>query len=141
ACLSLLPFWPSISPGEKSARSSSISSFMSAAVLGAEARFLPDVVGSWAALMACASSGGGAARDAACLACLAACAASACISTAAAQSKAAMQGTPAARLPIRKVPSIGTTPNDPKDRECQCRRGEGQRRLGCAKTRHCEDVI
>ena len=84
----------------------SISSFMSAAVPGAEARFLPDVVGSVAALIACASSVGEAPRDAACLAtCLAACAASEHISAAATQSRAALQA-PAARLPIRNVPSI-----------------------------------
>src|SRR5262249_62432339 len=106
---------------------------MIVAAPGARARPLPDGAENCALSMACASSAGVAACEAACLACLAACAASACISTAAAQSKASMQATPAARLPIRNVPSIGTTLNDQKDRECQCRRREGKRLLGRAK--------
>src|SRR4029077_15925537 len=104
---SLLPATPSISPGEKSARSSSISSFMIVAALGARSRLLPDGEENCALSMACASSAGVAACEAARLACeapcLAACAASA---TSNAAQKSVAAPAPRAQRPIRNVPSI-----------------------------------
>src|SRR5215831_15244085 len=93
---------------------------MSAAVLGAEARFFPDGAASWALLTACASrvAGGAAARD---LERFAASAASESISAAAAQSSAVAQTRPRRvaiepgrwprwlRRPLQKWPVPGTT--------------------------------
>src|SRR5262245_17421577 len=103
---------------------------MIVAALEARARPLPDGAENCALSMACASSAGVAACEAARLApCLAACAASATSNTA---QKSVAAPAPRAQRPIRNVPSIRTTLNDQKGRECRCRRREGKR-LGCAK--------
>src|SRR5262245_46000513 len=111
---------------------------MIVAALEARARPLPDGAENCALSMACASSAGVAACEAARLApCLAACAASA---TSNAAQKSVAAPAPRAQRPIRNLPSIRTTLNDQKGRECPCRRREGKR-LGCAKNAALRDVI
>src|SRR5262249_24036893 len=106
---------------------------MIVAALEARARPLPDGAENCALSMACASSAGVAACEAARLApCLAACAASA---TSNAAQKSAAAPAPRAQRPIRNVPSIRTTRNDQNGRECPWRRREGKRLLGLCQKR------